>query len=109
MQQGATGLLSATVTNNGKYIRNLSCTLHDGDNEISTTNGGFKVEVGAEPKRVKVVAKSEPIESIKEYIASYNPGAKLTTQFVKRIVIPAGTYRQDEFESLKQFGNYSGM
>lgn len=108
MQQNQRGLLSVNMTNNGKYIRNLSCTLYDGANEISATNGGFKVDVGAEPKSVKVVAKSEPMESIKEYIASYAPGNRTIAQYLKRIVIPAGTYRQDEFESLKQFGTYSG-
>jgi len=114
MQQNSTGLLSANITNDGKYIRNLSCMMYDGANEISASTEsdnsfGFKVDVGAEPKHIKIEAKSTPIASIKEYVASYNPGTRFINQFIKRIVIPAGTYRQDEFESLKQFGNYSGM
>lgn len=114
MQQGATGLLNANVTNDGKYIRNLSCTIYDGANEISATTSadnsfGFKVDVGTEPKHVKVVAKSTPLESIKEKIASFTPGTRAFPVSLKRIVIPAGTYRQDEFESLKQFGSYDGI
>jgi hypothetical protein len=114
MQQNTTGVLSVAISNNGQYIRNLSCSMYDGSSEISAISEGdnsfgFKVDVGAEPKHVKAVAKSTPIESIKEYIASYTPGTRPINKFVKRIVIPAGTYRQDEFESLKQFGSYSGM
>lgn len=110
MQQNATGMLSVSISNDGEYIRNLSCTMYDGANEIEATTSadasfGFKVDVDTEPKHVKVVAKSTPMESIMEYIASYTPGTRSIGQFVKKIVIPAGTYRQDEFESLKQFGS----
>ncbi len=114
MQQNATGMLSVAISNDGKYIRNLSCQMYDGANEIEATTSadnsfGFKVDVGAEPKHVKVVAKSTPMESIKEYIASYTPGTRPFTKFLTRVVIPAGTYSQDEFESLKQFGSSSGV
>lgn len=108
MQQGATGLLNPNVTNGGKYIRNLTTKVYDGSVEVPSTEKGFKIDVGTEPKHVKVVAKSTPLESIKEYVASYTPGTRPSPVFLKRIVIPAGTYRQDEFESLKQFGSYSG-
>lgn len=108
MQQSSTGLLNLKVTNGGKYIRNLTTKVYDGGVEVPSTEKGFKVEVGTEPKHVKVVASSTPLESIKEEIASYTPGSKIVQKFLTRIVIPAGTYRQDEFESLKQFGTYSG-
>lgn len=102
MQQGATGLLSANITNDGKYIRNLSCTIYDGDNEISATTSadasfGFKVDVGAEPKHVKVVAKSTPMESIKEYIASYTAFNRTLNVQLTKLVLSVGTYTQDEF------------
>ena len=109
MQQGATGLLNPNVTNGGKYIRNLTTKVYDGGVEVPSTEKGFKIDVGTEPKHVKVVASSTPMESIKEKIASFTPGTRPAQKFLKRIVIPAGTYRQDEFESLKQFGNYSGI
>ena len=108
MQQGATGLLNPTITNGGKYIRNLTTKVYDGGVEVPSTEKGFKIDVGTEPKHVKVVASSTPLESIKEKIASYTPGTRVVQQFLTRIVIPAGTYSQDEFESLKQFGSYSG-
>ncbi len=114
MQQNATGMLSVAISNDGAYIRNLSCQMYDGDNEIEATTSadasfGFKVDVGTEPKHVKVIAKSTPMESIKEYIASYTPGTRSFNKFVICIVIPAGTYRQDELESLKQFGASNGV
>lgn len=114
MQQGTTGMLSVNVTNDGKYIRNLSCTLYDGTNEIEATTSadtsfGFKVEVGTEPKHVKVEAKSILIESQYTYVANMGTGSRVKQVWCDKIRIPAGTYHQDEFESLKRFGNYSGM
>lgn len=102
MQQNATGLLSANVTNGGNYIRNLSCTLYDGANEIEATTSadtsfGFKVDVGAEPKYVKVVAKSTLLTSTKEYIASYTAFNRTMNVQLTKLVLPVGTYNQDEF------------
>lgn len=97
MQQNTTGFLSVNVTKNGDYIHNLSCTMYDGANEISATDGGFKVDVGAEPKHVKIKAKSTPIESIKEYIASYTPGQRTVQKALTILELPVGTYNQDEF------------
>ena len=78
MQQNSTGLLSVDVTNDGKYIRNLSCTVYDGENEISaTTTNGYKIDVGTENKAIKVVAKSEPIISMDEYIVSAASGTRI--------------------------------
>lgn len=62
MQQNQRGLLSVDITNNGKYIRNLSVSVFDGENEITPeTEYGFPVDVGTEPKNVKVVAKAMPV------------------------------------------------
>lgn len=69
MQQNATGALSVDVTNDGKYIRNLSCALYEGGAELSayaTTDGGagYKIDMGDETKVVKFTAKSVPTESV---------------------------------------------
>lgn len=114
MQQGTTGMLSANITNDGKYIRNLSCTMYDGANEISASTGndnsfGFKVDVDAEPKHVKIEAKSTPTESQYTYVANIGTGTRVKTVWLDIVHIPAGTYRQDEFASLKRFGSNSGM
>lgn len=91
MQQNQTGLLSANVTNDGNYIRNLSCTLYDGANEISATDGGFKVDVGTEPKQVKVVAKSEPIICQMGYFVSIS-GAGAKNFWIPVCQPPIGVY-----------------
>ena len=104
MQQNQTGLLSANITNDGKYIRNLSCTMYDGDNEISATDGGFKIDVGAEPKQVKVVAKSEPIMC--EWEDAILQGSKrIKSIAVARLQLDAGVYSQDEFYGLAKYGS----
>lgn len=75
MQQNSTGALSVDVSNDGKYIRNLSCALYDGNTELSayaTTDvgAGFKIDMGDETKVVKFTAKSTPVECTREYILS---------------------------------------
>jgi hypothetical protein len=97
MQQNSTGLLSVDVTNDGKSIRNLSCTIYDGDNEISATNGGFKIDVGNETKAVKIEAKSTPIMSEWESLLSATSGNRIKTFIFKRLELPAGIYKQEEF------------
>lgn len=67
MQQNSTGALSVDVSNDGKYIRNLSCALYDGDTELSayaTTDvgAGYKIDMGTDTKVVKFTAKSVPTE-----------------------------------------------
>lgn len=62
MQQNSAGMLSIDVTNDGKYIRNLSCAVYDGDAEITASNYGYKLNVGSEPKHVRIEAKSQPYE-----------------------------------------------
>ena len=103
MQQNATGLLSANITNDGKYIRNLSCMMYDGANEIEATTSadasfGFKVDVGSEPKHVKVVAKSTPIESVAQKILSATGPA--ASKALSAIQLEAGIYNQDEFYNI---------
>lgn len=106
MQQNSTGMLSVDVTNNGWPIRNLSCALYDEGNEISATlsgesGAGYKVDVGDTYKAVKFTAKSEPIESINQYVASYTAGTKRTVnQALFKLVLPQGVYKQDEFMPL---------
>ena len=108
MQQNSTGALSVDVSNDGKYIRNLSCTIYDGGTELSaytTTDvgAGYKVDVGTEPKYVKVVAKSTPMESTKQEIVSYTSFNRTTTVVLDRLVLPVGTYNQDEFLPLLSY------
>jgi len=97
MQQSATGLLNLNVTNGGKYIRNLTTKVYDGGVEVPSTEKGFKIGVGTEPKHVKVVAKSTPMESTKEVITSYTPFNRTIQVQLTRLVLPVGTYTQDEF------------
>ena len=70
MQQNSAGILSIDVTNDGKYIRNLSCAIYDGETEITASKYGYKVNVGTEPKHIKVSAKSVPCNSARAHIAS---------------------------------------
>lgn len=75
MQQNSTGLLSVDVERNDWPLRNLSCTLLDGDAEISAclsgeSGAGFKLDVGEDAKVVKLVAQSTPIECSAQYIAN---------------------------------------
>jgi len=106
MQQNATGLLSANITNDGKYIRNLSCTMYDGANEISATDGGFKVDVGAEPKHVKIEAKSTPVECSAQYIVSVSGAHRTKSVALNILQLEAGVYNQSEFYGIaKRFGN----
>lgn len=105
MQQNSTGLLSVDVTNDGKYIRNLSCSVYDGENEISaTTANGYKIDVGTGNKAIKVVTKSEPIISMNQYIASITGSQRLKSVALNKVQIPPGVYDQDEFAFLTSFG-----
>lgn len=66
IQQNQVGLLSVNVTNDGKYIRNLSCTVYDGNTEIDDSlegsdSFGFKIDAASDARPVKLVAKSTPI------------------------------------------------
>lgn len=100
MQRNDTGLLSANVTNDGKYIRNLSCTLYDGDNEISATNGGFKVVVGNTTKVVKIEAKSTPIMCQMGYFVSTGSGSGIKSFSLAVCQLSQGVYSQDEFKAV---------
>ena len=114
MQQNASGMLSVSISNDGAYIRNLSCQMYDGDNEIEATisadeSFGFKVDVGTEPKHVKVVAKSEPYESTMEYVAVQGHSAKPQRKFFNKVQIKPGVYRQDEFKPLLKLVSNDGL
>lgn len=111
MQQNSTGMLSVDVTNDGKYIRNLSCSLYDGDNEISaTTENGYKIDVGGETKAVKFVAKSVPYDSENTYVANKGSGSGSKTVFCNKIQIKPGVYNQDEFDVIRsKFGDNNGF
>lgn len=75
-----------SMTNNGKYIRDLSVSVFDGDTEIQPeTEYGFPVEVGTDAKNVKVVAKSEPIMSEWEEIVSSTDGNRAKNFLLKRL------------------------
>lgn len=102
LQRNQTGMLSVAISNDGKYIRNLSCQLYDGADEISASlsgdnSFGFKADVGAEPKHVKLVAKSTPYESTMEYVAVQGSGSRLQMKFFNKVQIKPGVYHQDEF------------
>lgn len=112
MQQNATGALSVDVSNDGKYIRNLSCALYDGDTELSayaTTDvgAGYKVDVGADTKVVKFTAKSTPIESVAQTIlsATGQPAQKA----LSAIQLEAGIYNQDEFYNIANVFGTNGL
>ena len=111
MQQNSAGVLSVDVSNDGKYIRNLSCALYDGGAEASALSGGdnfvgFKLDVGAQPKHVKIVAKSEPLTTPSMYVVDRGSGRPQTVWLTK-LYIPAGTYTQDEF--MPYVKNYEGI
>jgi len=109
MQQNSEGALSVNISNDGKYIRNLSCTVYDGENEISaTTTNGYKIDVGTENKAIKVVAKSEPIISMDEYLVSAASGTRMVQYSLNKVQIPPGVYNQDEFASLTSLGVGNG-
>lgn len=105
MQQNETGLLNLNVTNGGKYIRNLTTKVYDGETEVPSTEKGFKIDVGTEPKHVKVVAESEPIMSEWEEIASYTASNRIRTFPLTRLQLPAGTYKVKELLHLANLVN----
>ena len=75
MQQNSEGVISVDVTNDGKHIRNLSCSLYDGDTQVSAIAGnGFKVNVGGETKEINIKADATPIDSAYQYVASSGSG-----------------------------------
>lgn len=100
MQQNSAGMLSVNVTNDGKYIRNLSVDVYDGDTEIEKSKYGYKVNIGTEPKHVKVVAKSTPEMSERQYILSAPAGTRVTSKYLIQLVLKSGVYNQDEFMPL---------
>lgn len=105
MQQNSLGLLSVDIERNDWPIRNLSCTLLDGDNEISAflsgeSGAGFKLDVGEDVKAVKFVARSTPIECSAQYVVSYPTGNRTKNFPLTVLQIPAGEYKQEEFYSL---------
>ena len=112
MQQNSTGALSVDVSNDGKYIRNLSCALYDGDTELSaytTTDvgAGYKVDVGADTKVVKFTAKSVPTESVAQTILSAS--GQVASKTLSAIQLEAGIYNQDEFYNIANvFGSNNG-
>ena len=109
MQQNDTGLLNLSVTNGGKYIRNLTTKVYDYGVEVPLTEKGFKVDVGAEPKKVKIEAKSAPTVCEYQYFetkTSTGPRAFVLSCFQ----LQEGVYHQDEFyEVVKKFGNNNGV
>lgn len=110
MQQNSTGVLSIDVTNNGKYIRNLSCQMFDGEVEIPADDKGFKLDIGDAPKHYMVKATATPVECSEEYIASYTPGTRAFPFNLNVLQLKAGTYRQEEFLSLvDKFGSDTVM
>lgn len=109
MQQNSAGILSIDVTNDGKYIRNLSCAIYDGDTEITASKYGYKINVGSEPKHVRIEAKSQPYECSAYYILSAPAGTRTKTIWTDKVQLKAGTYHQDEFASLVRFGNTTGI
>lgn len=113
MQQNSTGALSVDVSNDGKYIRNLSCALYDGGTELSaytTTDvgAGFKIDMGDETKVVKFTAKSVPTESVAQKILSAS--GPVRSKALSAIQLEAGIYNQDEFYNIANvFGSSNGL
>ena len=114
MQQNSTGALSVDVSNDGKYIRNLSCALYEGDTELSayaTTDvgAGYKIDMGNETKVVKFTAKSVPTECSASVIKTVGTGTPIKHLWASRFQLGQGTYNQDEFASVvSQFANDAG-
>ena len=108
MQQNSTGALSVDVKNDGKYIRNLSCELYDGDTELSayaelSSGAGYKIDMGADTKVVKLSMKSVPNECSASVIKTIGTGTPKQL-WASRFQLDPGTYNQDEFNSVvKQF------
>lgn len=106
-------MLSANFSNDGKYIRNLSCTLYDNGNEVSAiaegdNSFGYKIQMTGETKAVKLVATAKPTETVCQYIASYTPGTRIIQKTLVKLVLPEGVYNQDEFAPLlNQFKNFT--
>ena len=114
MQQNSTGALSVDVSNDGKYIRNLSCALYDGDTELSSyattdVGAGYKIDMGNETKVVKFTAKSVPTECSASVIKTVGTGTPMKHLWASRFQLGQGTYNQDEFASVvSQFANDDG-
>ena len=112
MQQNQTSMLSVAISNEGKYIRNLSCKMYYEGNEIPTTISGdntfgFKIDVGVEPKYVKIEAKSEPIVCTADYIADIGSSGGAKTYQLRVCQLSEGVYSQDEFKAVgKEIAKY---
>ena len=103
MQQNSTGLLKLNVTNDGKSIRNLSCSVYDGETEVPSTDNGFKIDMGKNDKVVKVVAKSEAIVCTFQKLVKNGSDRHTSQVFYSYMQLPAGTYRQEDlYEGLKK-------
>lgn len=95
MQQNSTGMLSVNVSNDGKYIRNLSCSVYDGDAEISATEHSFQLDVNDTAKTVKVNAYATPYETSATTFVGGSGQTRARPYTV--LTIPVGEYSQDEF------------
>lgn len=100
MQQNSTGLLKLNVTNDGKSISNLSCSVYDGKTEVPSTDNGFKINMGKNEKVVKIEAKSEPIMCQMGYFVSTGSGAGAKSFTLPICQLPQGVYSQDEFKAV---------
>lgn len=112
MQQNSEGVLSVNVSNDGKYIRNLSCAMYEDGNEISAiadgdNSFGYKLNVGDTSHTVKVTAKSAPYECSASYVVDIGTGSAKSIQ-LDRAQLEPGVYNQDEFASLLRFGSGYG-
>lgn len=113
MQQNTTGMLVVTVTKDGGYLRNATCSVYDGENEIEPyyiedNHFWFKVDVGIQKKNLTIKASSVPLTSTEKYLVKSGTGRAMST-WCECVQIPAGTYNQDEFASLVRFGSNNGM
>ena len=114
MQQNSTGALSVDVSNDGKYIRNLSCALYEGGTELSayaTTDvgAGYKIDTGTDTKVVKFTAKSVPTECSAQYVEKRGTGS-VHTVALTQFTLDAGVYNQDEFNNVaKVLGSTIGL
>ena len=111
MQQNSTGALSVDVKNDGWPIRNLSCELYENGEQVSayaelSSGAGYKIDMGAEFKVVKVKAKSVPTECSASVIKAIGTGTPAKHLWASRFQLNVGTYNQDEFTSVvKQFAS----
>lgn len=113
MQQNTTGALLVKATKDEHTLHNATIKLYDGETEIEpyATEGDyaiFKVDMGQETKNLKLKVEATPYTSTEKYCVNAGTGT-VKQSYCEKIQIPAGTYQQDEFMSLVQFGNYQGI